>query len=869
MKKPFALIVIILLLLNGFLTGDSVAAHAESVSHGNEIAPLLQQPQGSCTELQVVFIVDQSGSMSETIEGVPPSDPDGLRFYGPAEAVKTLSALRYQTYVTDTMRVAMVYYGDKPRLAMPWTVLTATTQSEYQKLQQGLAPYFAPTKSEGNTNILSAFQSASSLFDQAPPQADGCPTRAVIVITDGQPSLPVRGFSWQAHMEELARYVQQYMPPPGHRIYVIGIDQQNAYWKDVKPYWDQVAGDPAKVVKADNEAHMGSLVIGIVEEVARTLQPSTGRPDYEIQCVADKVSVPPFVQQVKLTLVKPSRDLHLNVLDGAGQALTPARSDVTVVVEGYDEPIESMTVTKPHPGIWTIQTKLPADAQNRCQIRMLSFSAALKLVPPDANNTPIQFKRLPVSFKIVDSSGQALPEYTDPQYALKVEMSMAGPSGNSLPVTVNAKPGYEYLGEAIPLEAGLNSLHARAFSHNPDGSDYIVVDQPIASFQVTPVHLVMTQGPSNVGNAALQYDDLPLEFAIVADQEPVQLDLAPVISATISEAKDAPISLTVTATPTGTYQATFRLQKAGTHLLTYHATVNTPAGNVSLGEGQVTFSVAPVRQVTAKIVAPGKEHYVATDMLLRPTGLPLEVQLLDDKGQEIGPGEVGAANPMAVFGVKVLDAKHSAVGTGLRLLNTGKPGLFRLEDNTLGPGRYEVIVEPATTLARDVVWAEKSWTASFYGDIDLRFFALLGAALVVVASIVILVLAILATHRHPLSGYVEVYQEIPDQAGSYQVSLLKQQLPKRNRVVMAGSGRENDPIRRIKLTCDSDEDSKEGLARAQIELKDGNALSAVLGPSLPAASLGLGFYIEKGPRSVSAPSATGPADDFGTAIHRR
>jgi len=94
-------------------------------------------------------------------------------------------------------------------------------------------------------------------------------------------------------------------------------------------------------------------------------------------------------------------------------------------------------------------------------------------------------------------------------------------------------------------------------------------------------------------------------------------------------------------------------------------------------------------------------------------------------------------------------------------------------------------------------------------------------------------------------------------------------LPRRNRVRMAGSGKESDPLRRITLTCDTEEDSKAGLARARIELKDGNTLAVMLGPAFPATSLGLGFYIAKGPRSESAPGVAGTGDTFGTAIHRR
>jgi len=782
------------------------------------------------------------------------------------------------------MRVALVHFGDKPRLGMPWTVLTPTTQIEHQALQQDLSSFFAPIDSLGNTNVLAAFQTASSLFNQAPPQVGTCPTRAVIVLTDGQPYLPGAGFSLSAHMTELADYVHDYMPPPEHQIYMIGIDKANTYWDRVKPRWDEVAGDPAKVIRAEDESHMASLVIGIAEEIARSLRVIGG--EAKMECVSGgRLSVPPFIQQIQLTLIKPSSDLHLIVLDENSRQLEESRSDISVTVEGYDDPIETLTVLNPRPGIWTIQTQLPADAKDRCQIRMIKFGAVASLESPDPGvDTPVQFQRMPVVLRIVDASGHALPDYGDPNYVLEMDMNLVGPSGSDQPIVLDASPGYEYHGETIPIDSGQHSLEVRATSHNPNGSEYVVFDKAIATLQVISVRFVMTESPSGL---AAQHVEIPLEFATVAGQQPIQIDLSPAVSAVVTYQNEI-IPLTLTIGQDGIYQAAFHPEHTGRYILSYQAAVDTPRGSVSLGKDQITFEVFPTKLVRARIVAPPGDSFVATDMFLRPTGLPLEVQLVDEDGNEIGPGEVGAANPMSIFEIKVLDAEHNDLSAEVELINTGKPGLFRLASNTLGPGEYEITILPATEISRDHVWQvreEEHWSRTLRGRVSPLFFVLIGAVVAAVGSGAGLVRARIRAGRHPLSGYIEVFQEVPallDET-TYRKIVLKRQLPERNRAVITPArgiagviervlpiSLSSGTIKRILVTCPTDADSQAGRARAEVVFKSGEKRSVLLDPAQPAIPLSLGFLVEKGPRK-GRPSGdiAEPADIFGTPTDRR
>ncbi len=828
---------------------------------GSFARPAQQSPQAGCNALQVVLIVDESGSMSQVINGRAPSDPEGLRFFGSADTARLLSTLHYIIFPSSTMQMALVHFGDRPQVGLDWTQFKSTSQSEHDQQLRDLAPSFTPMKSLGNTNFLAAFQTASSLFDQAQPQVNGCPVRAVVVLTDGQPALNRAGFSWQDHMTELADYVQNYMPPSSHQIFVIGIDKDNTYWNDVKPYWDRVVGDPSRAVRAVDQQDMTSRLQGITSQLTSNL--SGGRTGFNQECYkGGSISIPPFVQQVELTLIKSSPDQHLDVRDQTGR-LEPGRTDVKVGVSGLKDPIETLTVNNPLPGLWQVQSQLSPDALARCQVRVSRFNAAPKLAAPGPGANLVQFKRTPIQMLIRDASESPLPDYADPRYTVQTVTSLVGPSKAALPITLQSQPGYQFNGEVIPLEAGANELRVKATTRNPDNTDFVVFDQPIATFQVAPVQLAVTDA---VKGSTKQYRPSTVKFSVTANQQPVKPDL-PITGTVTLTSPTGSQAVPITEGPDGVYSVTFKPAVSGRHELAYRFSIDTPKGPVTLGQDKLSFDVTPTKLVRAEIVAPEGGQFIATDPFLRPTGLPLEVQLKTDDGRAIGPGEVGAVDPMYPFKLRILDAQNNDRSAETKMSNTGKPGLYRLEPNTLGRGHYEIAVIPNTQLAEDYEWASSEWKTSADGRINPWFFGVLAAVGLVGVAGVGVGRREIKQRAHPLSGWIEVYElamfdplygsNDGTEETSYRKRILREELPtQRNRHVINVSGgllrrgSDANPVKRIIVTCSNDEDSKAGRALVEVELKDGGRPATVLGPNTPALSVGLGYYVEKGPRAV-------------------
>ena len=148
----------------------------------------------TCNELQLIFLVDQSGSMRGNASHPVANDPLNLRFVGPEHAVERLGILRYTQYPTMTVRFALVNFGTTAETGIDWTSITGASDADcaqqWATLKKVLAPGKWDTADMGNTNFLAAFEKAGELFKRLPQQIGNCPTRAVIVLTDGRPQLP-------------------------------------------------------------------------------------------------------------------------------------------------------------------------------------------------------------------------------------------------------------------------------------------------------------------------------------------------------------------------------------------------------------------------------------------------------------------------------------------------------------------------------------------------------------------------------------------------------------------------------------------------------------------------------------------------------
>lgn len=815
--------------------------------------------QPICKELQIVFLTDQSGSMGGLEAGSTvhpnPNDPLKLRFFAPKHAVEMLGPLRYGSHPDSSMRVALVHFGDRPEIGLNWTVITPTNEIEWKQQLHGIAQTLKAdqdrwTKSNlGGTNFVRAFQAAASLFNQLPPQVGDCPYRAIVLLTDGKPEQPDPGFTVPKHFAELQDYLSKYLPRPNYEIYVIGMSE-DTYWTETEPSWLKVAGDAKNVGQVKTQDEVGRRFKDILIPLADRL-PGT-RVIKESICPGE-VFIPPYLQWVAFILYKSSEQPdHLQVEDGKG-IVAPTRTDVTVTVEGFDSPIETVRVTKPLPGRWYLRTTLP---RARCDIDKLSITAAGKLVKPSpTDEVPVQYTRLNLSFQIADAAGSPLPDYGS-AYALDVEARVIDKSAiEDLSVTP-AGAGNVFSAPYIPIEDGIHSVEVVATTQDPLGNPITVISQTIATFQVAPLRLTMLEGPT--GGTLPQRVPISITLAMVGpSKKPVRVGLPANVTLDVT-VRDQTKPITLTTAPDGSFTTTFIPQQVGSHRLAYQGIVILPDGTQKvIGKDQIAFNVSQSILLRPQVISPAQTSFEAADWLGRTTGMVFEVQLVDESGQPIAPGQVVDGDPMKVFQVHVLDSRRQDRSSELVLGMTGQPGLFRAEGKTLEPNEYTVQVLPAAKLKPPYVWEKTSWTSTFKGERHIGFFALLALVGLVALDVGICGSRWLLSRSHPFRGTL-VIAELARGVEEETREVWKQPLPQSNYVYYANGWvwhclipwRKQDfptklNIRSLEVRSKNAQDARNGIVQVAVETpkKGKRQFSLHRGGLENAKELGYGFLI--------------------------
>lgn len=849
MNRQLILLLAFFIALSGWLSATHAIAHEPVIglrplagSHSTSLYNFQSQPAAQtspCNELQVIFIVDQSGSMfgftDNSGQFIPPTDPLNLRFAAPENAFARLGAYRYQRYQDATIQFAVIYFGDQPKTQIPWTEIAPNSKTEFNQLQQDVSPLFPLSDSLGETLVQAPFEIASSLFIQVEPQVNECPTRAIIVVTDGQPySSAVPGFNWQNHLSGVASYVDQYMPTPEHRIYVIGVDEANRYWSATRPFWEDIAGDPDRVFRAQNQAEMSSLILRITSELMRTLGEGLISGCVNEQGILD---IPGSMQKVYISLSKWDASIHLEVQDALGRTINIQNysSFSDVEFEGIDESVETLIVENPHPGPWRVLTAIPDTLKGACAVTFDALTAVKQPIKPLDGDQLIQFRKSPLQFQLVNADGDPLPDYNDPTYDLQMDVKIWN-GGVERVITSGANPGQVYINnDFIPLQPGQTSLLVTATTRNQQGDLYpILSNETIASFTVLPVTFELLTGPSP--NAVLeQYVEFPLSFALVATgTQPIAIDLPLRINATITHV-DSGEQFTLDLPPdaNNTYQTSFTPDKPGEYRLEYMASVDTPQTQL-ISERELSWTVFPVIRMSVEFVSP--KSIVATDPFLNPTGLDIQIQLRGEDGQPITPSAMGAADPNAVFSIKVLDKDGNEL-PGHALVQTGTPGGYQLRRNELGHGDYTVVIEPIAVPARGYAWEQTSWQTEVSGTINPLFYTYLTLAVLLALALLLFIVAQIQIRRHPLSGTIQILAEQSDMDGNtFMRPIYTASLPNRNRVTLRPNinNEAGKTIKRIKLKSPNKHAAETRTANVEIQHTDGSKWTGPLPPNSPA-----------------------------------
>ncbi len=734
MRRRWSFWIFLLLvgLLAWMLIASSVKVNAQSTS-----------PKDVCDEVEVVLLIDQSGSMG----GVPidhpiPNDPHGLRFYAPLHVIRWMgsdylgaSKLRLPSRPVVTYHVAVVDFGDETRTRLPWTTIAPTSDKDWQKQEQKLEKVFQSSHENlGNTNILAALREAAALFSQRADRQNDCPRRAIFLLSDGMPYVPPPegsvGFSVVGHMEQVKRLVQGELKDMGVEVWVTALNDSNDnYWPRMKPYWEDILsqstfGSQSHALKVDTEDEIAKRFTNIMRDLAnRNIEPVHIGP----RCV------PPYLQQIIFTFYKqdPKKE-HLQISDPVG-LLTPNRTDVQVEVKGYDEPIEYLIVQRPIPGEWDIQTTAPrADVL----IDEDTLPAVGSIHLASGNPKGVQYVRDGIILQLTDSNGNPLPEYTDKTFQLTLDSKVVTSQGES-PLNFNQVNVQEYKTDVVPTESGLHQVVVTAHSKQPVQKEIPgshcqwtstilpkLDNAVVGEFDVAAVGLVRVGQPqinrSVAANCPLQAGD-----QMVLSYEAQRLDTGQAITLSLPVEWNARLQ-----TPSGTrdlqvegpdpstnqWRLTLSFDDGGNHTLTAVAKVRDSDGRLhALGQDQQTFQVAPVQPISAEIhvlkpvdppwwlsilqkvgLAPTDEdHQIGNDPRWRSLPMQVEVLLTADGQTTLDPNTV-FTNPQgqAPVVLTVADA-HGANAQQVTLAPTTDPGRYLATIQGLSLGTYELRAELA------------------------------------------------------------------------------------------------------------------------------------------------------------------------------
>lgn len=578
--------------------------------------------------LDVLFLVDQSGSMGGRLTGSEehpdPNDPLGLRFVSPQHFVTLLGEDRLQVHPDATYRVAVIHFGDSPRPGMDWQLIAPASWEEW-KAQKAelvdvlLAPGKLATTNLGNTDFLDAFEAARRAFQGLLDDQPGPRRRVLIVLTDGQPCvapsppvpvtlspevptptplppcLPIG-----EHMRDLIAFTGENFPASDYTIYVVAMnDSQDNYWPRMEKYWQQITGNRAgKVVR--NKGDVAKRFREILLDLVKDLPPKTEVVDTFI--VPGPVTVEPYLESIEFTFYKTDVEERLLVYDQSGTLLEPEKPNVAV--QGADAIIETVTVYQPQPGQWQVET---TSKSSEVDIAKRQVRARGVLRSPLASQ--IQYVPVELEWRLEDSRGAALPEYTDTRYRLQAVATISA-GGQSWPLTLVAKGNSTYATTFTPVIQGTHIIHMEAKSQDLEGKPITVFSGEVGRFEVGPVMIV----PHNLPLSHPQFAPLSLEYVLqdragraVGVQSPV------LISATISASGQQWMSL-LQARADGVFAGDFVPVVPGSHSVQMVATLLTPSGETRVlseqGGGQ--FTVVQPAVSPRSPVGPQPQHLPMT-----------------------------------------------------------------------------------------------------------------------------------------------------------------------------------------------------------------------------------------------------------------
>jgi hypothetical protein len=460
------------LILSSLLIPSNIAVQAET------------NPQGTsalCYSLDVVFLIDQSSSMSG---GFSASDPTQQRKFAVQSAIDYLADTALDKCKNANHRIAVVSFGSVAQTDLEYGEIGPETIQEAIDIRNRLKKK-VDVYDLGDTQPLKAFKKASEIFSSNLTTATvskeaGLRKRVIIFITDGIPYPTQNG--WLRYIQDLkkavvdnelpfnpvlleqekcleeltVRYSELTKAPDEERntclskypaaesefnssTYIFGLflRSNDAYTAQYIDAWNEIFESHAgkSIILSKNRQDIPSTIRNLISRLAAV----------EVSVVkCGTFAVNPYVKRAILTFFKLDPELQVTLDYQDSKGITHSMTGGKQGPDGgfnfgepptFDGANERYVINDPYPGIWNLSADNcdGLDAYyDPVQVKPGAYQPNLPAEIPQYELPPYSdiYQPFYLDYQIKDADGRVVPEADDPAFKISINAKVTKPDGS-------------------------------------------------------------------------------------------------------------------------------------------------------------------------------------------------------------------------------------------------------------------------------------------------------------------------------------------------------------------------------------------------------------------------------------------------------
>lgn len=539
-SKFFQLLIVLFLVIS-FQVPSAVHATTEKIADGkNQTLSVLnldkEEGNNDCVNLDMIFIVDQSSSMSSQTQEA--SDPFGNREYAVESMIDLMVGLAMDRLALEqcggaTFRIGVISFGSSARvdLDLNSTIIAPRNQVQASELrsENGIKRYVVADDLD-QTNPIAALDLAYRMFRGTEEIDEGIRKKVIIFLTDGIPVCddcpkdPYEGAtqisnrfnklfffdptlqSQEACLQDLREeYGDDIVPPEESNRCLDEYRVDEDVYEDSVYFWTVFMQPPgysgyegaySRVINVYDEMSRqhGGIAIelqanspkDVPSTLRKILSSLVGVSPTVLQC--GNFAVNPYLKEMRLTVYKIDPDIRVTLsyydIDGNRQELSDgqASSSNAFNIQDYYSfgPNEEYILQDPTPGIW----QLTADNCNGLDMYYESITVDTSgyqiVVPgivPQYGEEPFYDTRAPfyIKYEIRDNeSGSVLSPPDHPRFAGEVLAVVTQPDGKQVSYSMSWDSDEQKFISDAPLQVPVVGSYAL----NIVGSTYYHLGKP-------------------------------------------------------------------------------------------------------------------------------------------------------------------------------------------------------------------------------------------------------------------------------------------------------------------------------------------------------------------------------------------------------